>query len=73
MVSRLPQQLFLFPKSRQQQIHNLLWELFRNRILNQEVFPAWKHPGPQIADAWDAYQTTNGTNPAKEQEIWAGN
>ena len=26
---------------------------------------------PQIADAWDAYQTTNGTNPAKEQEIWA--
>ena len=26
---------------------------------------------PQIADAWDAYQTTTGTNPAKEQEIWA--
>ena len=44
MVSRLPQQLFLFPKSRRLQIHNLLWELFRNRILNQEVFPAWKHP-----------------------------
>lgn len=71
MVSRLPQRLFLFPKSRQLQIHNLLWELFRNRILNQEAFPVWKHPGPQIADAWDAYQTTTGTNPAKEQEIWA--
>lgn len=36
-----------------------------------EIISSMETSRPQIADAWDAYQTTTGTNSAKEQETWA--
>lgn len=46
-------------------------ETISGQDFNSEVGSGTETSRPQIADVWDAYQTTTGTTPAEEQEIWA--